>query len=75
MRPCRVAEGPHALIARSSRAGWNAVNLVPASRHRCVLTAEQSALGKLLANWNAVIVGRAAVEDRRRGQATFDFGN
>jgi len=31
-------------------------------------TAEQSALGKLLANWNAVMVGRAAVEDRRTGQ-------
>jgi putative DNA methylase len=31
-------------------------------------TAEQSALGKLLANWNAVMVGKAAVEDRRTGQ-------
>jgi putative DNA methylase len=31
-------------------------------------TAEQSALGKLLANWNAVMVGSAAVEDRRAGQ-------
>jgi putative DNA methylase len=34
-------------------------------------TAEQSALGKLLANWNAVMVGKAAVEDRRKGQRTF----
>jgi len=31
-------------------------------------TAEQSALGKLLANWNTVMVGKAAVEDRRTGQ-------
>jgi putative DNA methylase len=37
-------------------------------------TAEQSALGKLLANWNAVMVGKAAVEDRRKGQAALDFG-
>jgi len=33
-------------------------------------TAEQSALGKLLANWNTVMVGKAAVEDRRTGQQT-----
>jgi putative DNA methylase len=31
-------------------------------------TAEQSALGKLLANWNAVMVGKAALQDRRTGQ-------
>ena len=31
-------------------------------------TAEQSALGKLLANWSAVMVGKAAVDDRRTGQ-------
>jgi putative DNA methylase len=31
-------------------------------------TAEISALGKLLANWNAVMVGKAATEDRRLGQ-------
>jgi putative DNA methylase len=31
-------------------------------------TAEQAALGKLLANWNAAMVGKAAVEDRRTGQ-------
>jgi putative DNA methylase len=31
-------------------------------------TAEQSALGKLLANWSAVMIGKAAVEDRRTGQ-------
>ena len=31
-------------------------------------TAEQSALGKLLANWNAIMVGKAVVEDRRAGQ-------
>jgi len=31
-------------------------------------TAEQSALGKLLVNWNAVMMGKAAVEDRRTGQ-------
>lgn len=31
-------------------------------------TAEQSAIGKLLANWSAVMVGKAAVEDRRKGQ-------
>ena len=30
--------------------------------------AEQTALGKLLANWNSVMVGKAAVEDRRTGQ-------
>lgn len=31
-------------------------------------TAEQSAIGKLLANWSAVMVGKAAVEDRLTGQ-------
>ncbi len=31
-------------------------------------TAEQSALGKLLANWNTVMIGKAAVEERRTGQ-------
>ena len=31
-------------------------------------TAEQSALGKLLANWNAVMVGKAAIADKRAGQ-------
>jgi putative DNA methylase len=31
-------------------------------------TAEQSALGKLLANWSTVMIGKAAVEDRRTGQ-------
>jgi len=31
-------------------------------------TAEQSALGKLLANWNAVMVGKTAVADKRAGQ-------
>ncbi|MGB8032042.1 MAG: DUF1156 domain-containing protein [Terracidiphilus sp.] len=31
-------------------------------------TAEQSALGKLLANWSTVMVGKAAVEERRTGQ-------
>lgn len=31
-------------------------------------TAEQSSLGKLLANWNAVMVGKAAVADKRAGQ-------
>lgn len=30
--------------------------------------AEQSALGKMLANWNAVVVGQATIEDRRIGQ-------
>ena len=34
-------------------------------------TAEQAALGKLLANWSAVMVGKAAVEDRRTGQQRF----
>jgi len=34
-------------------------------------TAEQSALGKLLANWNAVMVGKAAMADKRAGQQTF----
>lgn len=29
---------------------------------------EQGALGKLLANWSAVMEGRAAVADRQRGQ-------
>jgi putative DNA methylase len=33
-------------------------------------TAEQSALGKLLANWSTVMVGKAAVEERRTGQQT-----
>src|SRR5205814_465696 len=32
--------------------------------------AEQSALGKLLANWNTVMVGKAAIEERRTGQQT-----
>ncbi|MCG2661169.1 MAG: DUF1156 domain-containing protein [Kiritimatiellae bacterium] len=31
-------------------------------------TAEQSALGKLLANWNAVMVGKVATADKRAGQ-------
>jgi putative DNA methylase len=31
-------------------------------------TAEQSALGKLLANWNAVVEGKAVVTDRQKGQ-------
>ncbi|MCX7047273.1 MAG: DUF1156 domain-containing protein [Candidatus Sumerlaeota bacterium] len=31
-------------------------------------TAEQSALGKLLANWNAIIIGKAALAERRAGQ-------
>jgi hypothetical protein len=31
-------------------------------------TAEQSALGKLLANWNAVMVGKEAMADKRAGQ-------
>ena len=31
-------------------------------------TAEQSALGKLLANWNSVMVGKAATADKRAGQ-------
>jgi putative DNA methylase len=30
--------------------------------------AEQSALGKLLANWNTVVAGKAATADRRTGQ-------
>jgi len=30
--------------------------------------AEQAALGKLLANWNAVMQGKAATEDRQKGQ-------
>jgi putative DNA methylase len=33
-------------------------------------TAEQSALGKFLANWSTVMVGKAAVEERRTGQQT-----
>jgi putative DNA methylase len=33
-------------------------------------TAEQSALAKLLANWSTVMVGKAAVEERRTGQQT-----
>jgi len=36
-------------------------------------TAEQSALGKLLANWNAVMVGKTAVENRRKGQQTLEI--
>ena len=31
-------------------------------------TAEQSALGKLLANWNSVMVGKVATADKRAGQ-------
>jgi putative DNA methylase len=31
-------------------------------------TAEQSALGKLLANWNSVMISKAAMQDRRTGQ-------
>lgn len=33
-------------------------------------SAEQAALGKLLANWNAVVVGQAAMTDRKTGQQT-----
>ncbi len=36
-------------------------------------TAEQSALGKLLANWNAIVVGKAAVEDQRKGQQNLEI--
>lgn len=38
-------------------------------------SAEQSALGKLLANWNAVMVGKVVVEDRRKGQQRFELGD
>ena len=31
-------------------------------------TAEQSALGKLLANWSNIIEGKAVIQDRRAGQ-------
>jgi putative DNA methylase len=31
-------------------------------------TAEQSALGKLLANWNAIMVGKEVMADKRAGQ-------
>ena len=31
-------------------------------------TAEQSTLGKLLANWSAVMEGQAVVADRQKGQ-------
>lgn len=34
-------------------------------------TAEQSTLGKLLANWQAVVEGKAAVSDRQKGQERF----
>ena len=33
--------------------------------------AEQSALGKLLANWSAVMEGKAVATDRQKGQARF----
>jgi putative DNA methylase len=36
-------------------------------------TAEQSALGKLLANWNAVMVGKTALADKRAGQMKLDI--
>jgi len=34
-------------------------------------SAEQAALGKLLANWNAVMEGKPATEDRQKGQTRF----
>ena len=34
-------------------------------------TAEQSALGKLLSNWQAVVEGKAVVTDRQKGQQRF----
>jgi hypothetical protein len=37
-------------------------------------TAEQSALGKLLANWSTVMEGKAATQDRRAGQQQLRFG-
>ena len=36
-------------------------------------TAEQSALGKLLANWSTVMEGKAATQDRRAGQQQLRF--
>ena len=36
-------------------------------------TAEQAALGKLLANWNAVMFGKAALADKRLGQQTLEI--
>jgi len=36
-------------------------------------SAEQSALGKLLANWNAVMIGKAAVQDKRTGQQQLEL--
>ena len=36
-------------------------------------TAEQSALGKLLANWNSVMVGKAATADKRAGQQQLEI--
>jgi len=36
-------------------------------------TAEQSALGKLLANWNAVMFGKTALSDKRLGQQTLEI--
>ena len=45
---------------RSAQAGGELPNIST--------SAEQSALGKLLANWNAVMVGKAAIADKRAGQ-------
>lgn len=36
-------------------------------------SAEQSALGKLLANWNAVMVGKGALADKRAGQQQLEI--
>ena len=37
-------------------------------------SAEQTTLGKLLANWNSVMEGKVIVADRRGGQDQLDFG-
>ena len=34
---------------------------------------EQSALGKLLANWNSVMVGKASMADKRAGQQQLEI--
>jgi putative DNA methylase len=34
-------------------------------------SAEQATLGRLLANWNAVVQGKAVVQDRQKGQGRF----
>ena len=36
-------------------------------------SAEQTTLGKLLANWNAIVEGKPTTEDRKKGQTRLNI--